>query len=102
MMEEDSDPLTEMARRYLDVPCAVMPPNPHRYEALRQMTADFSADAVVDLTWQGCQTYAVEAWALKKIAQNDLGLPYLNIETDYSETDTEQLKVRVEAFLEML
>ena len=102
MMEKNSDPLTEMAKRYLDVPCAVMSPNPHRYEALRQMAADFSADAVVDLTWQGCQTYAVEAWTLKKFVQSDLGLPYLNVETDYSETDTEQLKVRVEAFLEML
>lgn len=101
-MEKNSDPLTEMAKRYLDVPCAVMSPNPHRYEALRQMATDFSADAVVDLTWQGCQTYAVEAWTLKKFVQSDLGLPYLNVETDYSETDTEQLNVRVEAFLEML
>lgn len=102
MMEEDGDPLTVMARRYLEVPCAVMSPNPNRYGALRQMAADFSADAVMDLTWQGCQTYAVEAWTLKKFVQNDLGLPYLQVETDYSETDTEQLKVRIEAFLEML
>ena len=30
------------------------------------------------------------------------GLPTLHIETDYSESDTEQLRTRVEAFLELL
>ena len=30
------------------------------------------------------------------------GIPFLQVETDYSESDTEQLKLRIEAFLEML
>lgn len=102
MMDEQGDPLTEMARRYLDVPCAVMSPNPRRYEAIRELAADFAVDAVIDLTWQGCQTYAVESSSLKKFVQESLQLPFLQIETDYSETDTEQLKVRIEAFIEML
>ena len=102
MMDEQGDPLTEMARRYLDVPCAVMSPNPRRYEAIKELAADFSVDAVVDLTWQGCQTYAVESSSLKKFVQDSLQLPFMQIETDYSETDTEQLKVRIEAFIEML
>ena len=102
MMDESGDPLTEMARRYLDVPCAVMSPNPRRYAAIEELAADFSVNAVVDLTWQGCQTYAVESWSLKKFVQESLSLPYMQIETDYSETDTEQLKVRIEAFIEML
>lgn len=102
MMDETGDPLSEMARRYLHVPCAVMSPNPNRYDALEELTRDFSVDAVIDLTWQGCQTYAVESWSLKKFTQDKLGLPFLQIETDYSETDTEQLKVRIEAFMEML
>lgn len=102
MMDETGDPLTEMARRYLDVPCAVMSPNPNRYKTLEELVREFDADAVVDLTWQGCQTYAVESWSLKKFVTEKLRKPFLQIETDYSETDTEQLKVRVEAFLEML
>ncbi|WP_418716688.1 2-hydroxyacyl-CoA dehydratase, partial [Bilophila wadsworthia] len=59
-------------------------------------------DAVVDLPWQGCQTYAVESWSVKKFVREELDLPFLQIVTDYSEADTEQLKVRIEAFLEML
>ena len=102
MMDESADPLTVMAERYLNVPCAVMSPNPNRYAALAEMVRDFSVDAVVDLTWHGCQTYAVESWSLKKYVRETLGKPFLHIETDYSETDSEQLKVRVEAFLEML
>ncbi len=30
----------------------------------------------------------------------ELGLPFLHIETDYSESDVEQLKTRLEAFIE--
>ena len=102
MMDESGDPLTVMADRYLNVPCSVMSPNPNRYDAIAEMARDFSVDAVIDLTWQGCQTYAVESWTLKKYVQDTLGKPFLQVETDYSETDSEQLKVRIEAFLEML
>lgn len=100
--EETGDPLSALAERYLHVPCSVMSPNPHRYEALEELAREFAVDAVVDLTWQGCQTYAVEAWSVKRFVREELHLPYLHIETDYSETDTEQLKVRIEAFMEML
>ena len=66
------------------------------------LARDFAVDAVVDLTWQGCQPYDVESWSVKKIVREELGLPFLQVVTDYSGTDTEQLKVRLEAFLEML
>jgi benzoyl-CoA reductase/2-hydroxyglutaryl-CoA dehydratase subunit BcrC/BadD/HgdB len=102
LVDENAEPLSALAERYLQVPCAVMSPNPFRYDAITEMVKDFSVDAVLDLTWQGCQTYAVESSSLKKYVQNSLKLPFLQIETDYSETDTEQLKVRIEAFLEML
>ena len=102
MMNEEGDPLTEMAQRYLDVPCSVMSPNLRRYEAIKELAADFAVDAIVDLTWQGCQTYGIESWSPKKFVQKELQMPFLQVETDYSETDTEQLKVRIEAFIEML
>ncbi len=101
-VEESGDPLTALAKGYLDIPCAVMSPNPRRFEALNEMARDFSVDAVVDLTWQGCQTYAVESSSIKKHVTANLGKPFLQLETDYSESDAEQLKVRIEAFLEML
>ena len=102
MVDETADPLTELAGRYLDTPCSVMSPNPHRYAALRELAEAFHADAVVDLTWQGCQTYDVGSGSVKQFVREELRLPFLLIVTDYSEADTEQLKVRIEAFLEML
>ena len=102
MIDETGDPLMQLADRYLDTPCAVMSPNPHRYTALRELAKEFSVDAVVDLTWQGCTTYDTEAHSIKAMVRDELKLPYLQLVTDYSNTDTEQLRVRVEAFLEML
>jgi len=56
----------------------------------------------VDLTWQACHTYNVEAYKVRNFLRDKFDLPSLHIETDYSEADAEQLKVRIEAFLEMV
>lgn len=50
---------------------------------------------------QTCTPYAVEAFSVRKFME-ELGVPYLGIETDYSQGDSGQLGTRIEAFLEML
>ena len=99
MMDEEADPLNEMADRYLNLPCAVMSPNPGRYERLRQLAADFKVDGVIDLVWQGCHPFATEAYSVREFVQNELKMPYLMLETDYSESDLAPLKLRLEAFI---
>ena len=79
-----------------------MSPNQGRFELLSELISEFSVDGVVDLTWQGCHTYNVEAYSVEKFVKEKHELPYLHLESDYSESDTGQLKVRVEAFLEMI
>lgn len=101
-VEESSDPLIALADRYLRIPCSCMSPNRGRYVLVEQLIREFRADGVVDLTWQGCHTYNIESFSLKKHVQQRSNVPFLQIETDYSESDTEQLKVRIEAFLEMI
>ncbi len=101
-VDENLEPLKALAKAYLEVPCAVMSPNPLRYQAIEEMAKDFNVDAVIDLTWHGCQTYETESTRVKKFVREALELPFLHIETDYSDSDTEQLKVRIEAFLEIL
>ncbi|GAB7081082.1 double-cubane-cluster-containing anaerobic reductase [Megalodesulfovibrio paquesii] len=96
-----TDPLGAIAARYLATPCSIMTPNPARLELLAEMIDRFQADAVVDLAWHGCHTYAIEQHTVRRFVQETRGLPYLAIETDYSEADAEQLRVRIEAFLEM-
>lgn len=96
------DLMRSIAEKYLRVPCSCMSPNDGRLKLLEQLVQEFQADGVIDLTWQGCHTYNVESLNVKRHLQQTSGTPFLQIETDYSESDTEQLKVRIEAFLEMI
>ena len=101
-VDETIDPFLALAKQYLSIPCSVMSPNQGRIDLLDEMIREFAVDGVVDLTWQACHTYNIEALFIQKYVQDHFGLPYLHIETDYSESDTEQLRVRIEAFLEMI
>lgn len=102
LVDEDAPPLEAIARRYLMTPCSVLTPNPGRLDLLDRLAAEFRPDAVIDLTWQCCHTYNVEARLVEAHMTASHGLPTLHIETDYSESDTEQLRTRIEAFLELI
>lgn len=97
---EYDDPLAALAYKYLSIPCSCMSPNPYRMELLERMIKDFRVDAVIDLTWQACHTYNVEAYQVGKLIKSK-GIPYLHLESDYSNSDLESLKVRIEALMEM-
>jgi benzoyl-CoA reductase/2-hydroxyglutaryl-CoA dehydratase subunit BcrC/BadD/HgdB len=96
-----SDPIVALAQKYMSIPCSCMSPNPYRLELLQRMIKEFRADAVVDLTWQACHTYNIEAFEVGKLVRGN-GLPYLHLESDYSSSDLETLKIRIEALLEMV
>lgn len=102
VVDAEKDPMDALAEQYLATPCSVMSPNPGRFALLEQMIADFAVDGVIDLTWQACHTYNIEAYSIDAFVQERFGMPSLHLETDYAESDTEQLRVRVEAYLEML
>jgi len=95
------DPIVALAEKYIKIPCSCMSPNTYRLELLNSMIDDFRADAVIDLTWQACHTYNIEAYEVGKVVKQK-GLPYLHLESDYSNSDLESLKVRIEAMLEMV
>lgn len=96
-----SDPFTALAQKYLAIPCSCMSPNTYRMDLLNSMIEDFAVDAVIDLTWQACHTYNIEAYQVGSLVK-EKGLPYLHLESDYSTADLESLKVRIEAMLEMV
>jgi benzoyl-CoA reductase/2-hydroxyglutaryl-CoA dehydratase subunit BcrC/BadD/HgdB len=98
--EEAADPLRALAEKYFHLPCSVMTPNQRRLDTLRQLAADYRAECVVELVWQACLTYDVESHRVKRFAEEQLGLPYLHIETDYSPSDSARIALRVEALLE--
>jgi benzoyl-CoA reductase/2-hydroxyglutaryl-CoA dehydratase subunit BcrC/BadD/HgdB len=102
LVEEDGDPYTALARRYLLTPCSCMTPNTGRLDLLRRLVEQFNVQGVLDLTWFCCHTYNVETYSVRELISQELGLPYIHMETDYSESDLPQLRVRIEAFLEMI
>ena len=99
---DESDPIELLAKKYLQIPCSVMTPNPHRIELLRNMITDFRIDGVIDLTWQACHTYNVESFFVQELVEKEFKMPFLHLETDYSQSDIETLRVRIEAFLETI
>jgi len=97
-----ADPIEALAEKYFHLPCSVMTPNDRRFDSLRKLAERFRPECVVELVWQACLTYDVEANRVKRFAEDELGVPYLEIETDYSPSDSARIAVRVEALFETI
>jgi benzoyl-CoA reductase/2-hydroxyglutaryl-CoA dehydratase subunit BcrC/BadD/HgdB len=98
--ESAADPIVALAEKYFRLPCSVMTKNQRRLDVLRDWAREYRAQCVIDLIWQACLTYDVESYFVKRLAEQELGLPYLRIETDYSPSDSARIALRVEALFE--
>ena len=101
LVDEDKEPIDAIAERYLNIPCSIMTPNDDRMNRIKEYIKDYSVDGVVDVTLTACHTYAIETEKVRRAVES-CGKSYLAIETNYSNSDTGQLKTRLEAFVEML
>jgi len=95
----NGDILDAIADKYLALPCSVMSPNKPRFDLLGRLVEKFSPDCLIDLSWQGCLTYDVESYYVRRFAK-DSRLPFLKIQTDYSPSDSARLAARIEALME--
>ena len=100
--ESDPDIYEAIARRYLNIGCSVMTPNPNRFELLNELIDEYQVEAVVEMTLQACHTYNVEAGKVGRFVREEKKIPYLHVETDYSQSDVGQLNTRIAALIEML
>lgn len=101
LVDEDKEPIDAIAERYLNIPCSIMTPNDDRMNRIKEYIKDYSVDGVVDVTLTACHTYAIETEKVRRAVEG-CGKSYLAIETNYSNSDSGQLKTRLEAFVEML
>ncbi|MBN2041949.1 MAG: 2-hydroxyacyl-CoA dehydratase [Spirochaetes bacterium] len=94
--------LTAIASRYM-APCICpsFAPNDDRLLMVRRMAEDYAVDGVLYHVLKGCIIYDFE---IRRVEQKlkEMGIPLVRIETDYNPEDLEQLRTRVEAFIEML
>ncbi len=98
---EREDIMQAIADRYLEIHCSVMTRNDGRLENTKAMIEKYKVDGVVEVVLQACHTFNVEATPMGRMVE-DLGVPYMKLETDYSTTDSGQIETRVAAFIEML
>ena len=100
--ENNPDVYEALAIKYLNINCSVMSPNESRRDYMAQMIDEFHIDGVIEIVLQSCHTYDVEAYYIKKLVTEEKGKAYLNIETDYSQSDKGQISTRLAAFLETI
>ena len=98
---EAEDIVRAIAERYLKIGCSVMTPNSKRMEVIPELVKEFKIDGIVEVDLQTCTPYCVESFQIRELAEK-LGVPYMSVETDYSQSDSGQLSTRIEAFMEML
>ena len=103
LVDEDTDDIYEaIAKRYLNIGCSIMTPNPNRLELLGRLIDEYQVDGVVEMILQACHTYNVETLGIRRFVNEEKGKPYISVETAYSQGDIGQLNTRIAAFIEML
>jgi benzoyl-CoA reductase/2-hydroxyglutaryl-CoA dehydratase subunit BcrC/BadD/HgdB len=100
-VDESKDPMLALAERYIKIPCSCMSPNKKRIDNILELVREFKVDGAVYYTLQFCHGYNIEKYKIQQALKKE-GIPLLAIETDYSDSDVEQIGLRVDAFLEML
>jgi benzoyl-CoA reductase/2-hydroxyglutaryl-CoA dehydratase subunit BcrC/BadD/HgdB len=95
------DQYMALSQRYMKNNCACFTPNPGRIEDIVRLAREYHVDGVIDANLKFCTLYDIEKSAVAKALEAE-GIPCLSLETDYTDNDAEQLRTRIQAFVEML
>ena len=96
-----NEQIQALAERYMKVNCACFTPNEGRIDDILRLVKEYKVDGVIDCNLQFCGLYSTEGYLVQQALKKE-GIPVIHLETDYSEQDSEQIRTRVQAFLEML
>lgn len=96
------DQMTAIASRYI-APCVCpsFAPNDDRLYLLKRLVSEYAVDGILYHVLKGCVIYDFEVSRVEKVMR-ERDVPLLRVETDYNPEDVEQLRTRIEAFIEML
>ena len=95
------DMIMALAERYMSINCACFTPNNGRIDDIKRLVEEYKADGVIDINLKFCSLYDIEGYTVEK-ALKESGIPVLGIETDYNDQDSQQLRTRIGAFVEIL
>lgn len=99
----NGDLLGAIARRYLSerVPCAFMRPSRERLDFTARLAKEFHVDGVIWYQLRYCDTYNMEFFYFNRLMK-DVGIPLLQLESEYDVEERGRLLNRVESFVESL
>lgn len=97
-VEEQIDAIAE---RYMGINCACFTPNHARIDDIIRLAKEYKVDGIIDVNLKFCNLYDTEGYFVERALKEE-GIPVLGIETDYTDSDAQQLRTRVSAFVEML
>ena len=97
-----SSMVTAIAERYLyPCTCPCFTPNDERITRMNNHLEEYDLDGVLFHVLRGCHLNNLEASRIDmELRKNQISM--LKLETEYDEGDVEQIRTRVEAFLEMI
>jgi len=81
--------------------CPTFTENRQRIFRIKQMIKDHQIQGVIYHVLRGCLVYDYEYPVLEEELEKE-GIPIIRVESDYNEEDVEQLRIRIEAFIELL
>lgn len=81
--------------------CPVFVDNSQRIYRIKQMIKDHKIQGVIYHVLRGCLVYDYE-YQLMEEAMGKMDIPIIRLESDYNEEDVEQLRIRIEAFIELI
>ena len=90
-----------LSDRYMMNNCECFTPNEGRKDDILRLAKEYNVDGVIDAHLMFCNLYDTAGRGVAK-ALADANIPCLTLETDYTDNDAEQLKTRIQAFVEML
>jgi predicted CoA-substrate-specific enzyme activase len=100
-IDEQGEPFAALAAGYLDrAPCARMKPLDDRIAFSGKLAQEYQVDGVIYYYLKFCPCYGQTKNEFLRHYQG-LGLPVLEVPSDYSHSDLGQLKTRIEAFVEV-
>jgi benzoyl-CoA reductase/2-hydroxyglutaryl-CoA dehydratase subunit BcrC/BadD/HgdB len=91
-----------LAERYFfPCTCPCFSPNDERLRRMKESIKVYGIEGVVFHTLRGCHLNNLEATKIE-LALREMGIPMVKLESEYDEGDIEQVRTRVEAFVEMI
>lgn len=102
-VELATDPIQSLTTRYLTkIPCARMYPDSTRFAFIKEISENYHASGIINYNLKFCDPFQLKKYPLKSFVEQNLRIPILILEREYTQGDQGQIQNRIQAFLEML